>query len=76
MRINKHYNDRKIIIKCLFPCKKRAQEHMWLLVGYEVLLGVSELMHISINSILILYFLPIKSRQVPFNLIKFVFMKK
>ena len=48
--------------------QKRAQEHMWLLVGYEVLLGVSELMHISINSILILYFLPIKSRQVPFNL--------
>ena len=35
--------------------QKRAQEHMWLLVGYEVLLGVSQLMNISFNSILIMY---------------------
>ena len=36
--------------------QKRAQEDMWLLVGYEVLLGVSQLMHISIHSTLIFFF--------------------
>ena len=35
--------------------QKRAQEDMWLLVGYEVLLGVSQLMHISIYSTVIFF---------------------
>ena len=69
MRINKHYNDRKIIIKYLFPCKNRVQEHMWLLVGYEVLLGVSQLMHIPINSTLIFYFHTYKGKLFDFVLI-------
>ena len=55
MRINKHYNDRKKIINYLFPCKNRVQEHMWLLVGYEVLLHVSQTMYIMIYLTLILF---------------------
>ena len=44
--------------------QKRVQEDMWLLVGYEVLLGVSQLMHISIHSTLIFFFIPIRTQQV------------
>ena len=35
--------------------QKRAQEHMWLLVGYEVLLHVSQTMYIMIYLTLILF---------------------
>ena len=55
--------------------QKRAQEDMWLLVGYEVLQGVSQLMHISIYSTLI-FFHTYKDTASLWKLFDFVFIKK